>query len=61
VRSRLEPYREQLLAVAVESTFNWYWLLDGLAEIGYPMRLANPSAMKQYEGLKYTDDRHDAR
>jgi transposase len=61
VRARLEPYREELAAVAVESTFNWYWLLDGLAESGYAMRLANPSAMKQYEGLKYTDDRHDAR
>jgi transposase len=61
VRGRLEPYREQLSAVAVESTFNWYWLVDGLSSSGYPMRLANPSAMKRYEGLKYSDDRHDAR
>jgi transposase len=61
VRARLEPYREQLSAVAVESTFNWYWLVDGLSSSGYPMRLANPSAMKRYEGLKYSDDRHDAR
>lgn len=61
VRDRLEPYRAELTAVAVESTFNWYWLLDGLAEAGYPMRLANPAAMKRYEGLKYSDDRHDAR
>lgn len=61
VRARLEPYREQLSAVAVESTFNWYWLVDGLSSSGYPMRLANPSAMQRYEGLKYSDDRHDAR
>lgn len=61
VRARLEPYREQLSAVAVESTFNWYWLVDGLSSAGYPMRLANPAAMKRYEGLKYSDDRHDAR
>jgi transposase len=61
VCGRLEPYREELVAVAVESTSNWYWLVDGLASAGYPMRLANPSAMKQYEGLKYSDDRHDAR
>lgn len=61
VRSRLEPYRDELQAVAVESTFNWYWLVDGLSSSGYPMRLANPSAMKRYEGLKYSDDRHDAR
>jgi transposase len=61
VRHRLEPFREQLGAVAVESTFNWYWLVDGLALAGYPMLLANPSAMKRYDGLKYSDDRHDAR
>jgi len=24
----LEPYRESLVAIAVESTFNWYWLVD---------------------------------
>ena len=26
----LEPYRSTLTAIAVESTFNWYWLVDGL-------------------------------
>jgi transposase len=57
----LEPYREDLEGVAVESTFNWYWLVDGLEEAGYRMHLTNTWAVKQYEGLKYTDDRHDAR
>ncbi len=57
----LEPYREDLEGVAVESTFNWYWLVDGLQEAGYPMHLTNTWAVQQYEGLKYTDDRHDAR
>ena len=57
----LEPYRDELEGVVVESTFNWYWLVDGLAEAGYQMHLANTWACKQYEGLKYTDDRHDAR
>jgi transposase len=47
--------------VVVESTFNWYWLVDGLADAGYRIHLANTWACKQYEGLKYTDDRHDAR
>jgi transposase len=28
---------------------------------GYKVHLANPAAMKQYEGLKYTDDNTDAR
>ena len=45
----------------VESTYNWYWLVDGLMEAGYRLHLANTSAIKQYEGLKYADDNTDAR
>jgi transposase len=57
----LEPFREQLQGIAVESTYNWYWLVDGLMDAGYEaIHLANPCAVKQYEGLKYADDRHDA-
>ena len=56
----LEPYREQLADVVVESTFNWYWLVDGLMEAGFVVRLANTAAIKQYEGLKHTEDRYDA-
>ena len=51
VLSVLEPFREQLdNGVVVESTFNWYWLVDGLNENGYRARLANPAAMQQYDG-----------
>ncbi|KKL68662.1 hypothetical protein LCGC14_2122730 [marine sediment metagenome] len=57
----LEPHREALEGVAVESTFNWYWLVDGLMDAGHRVHLTNTWAVKQYEGLKYTDDRHDAR
>lgn len=57
----LEPHGEQLLGIAVESTRNWYWLVDGLMDAGHRCHLANTSAIQQYEGLKYTDDRHDAR
>lgn len=57
----LEPFREELVGVAVESTFNWYWLVDGLMEADHRLHLVNTAAVKQYEGLKYTDDRHDAR
>jgi transposase len=57
----LEPYRERIEdGVVVESTFNWYWLVDGLNENGYRARLANPAAMEQYNGLKNTDDETDA-
>jgi transposase len=60
VLEALSPYRERLQGIAVESTFNWYWLVDGLQEHGYDVRLVNPLAVKQYDGLKYSDDRHDA-
>ncbi|MBI2202080.1 MAG: transposase, partial [Armatimonadetes bacterium] len=56
----LEPYRPQLKALAVESTFNWYWLVDGLQAAGYPVHLANPAKMEAYSGLKQTDDESDA-
>ena len=57
----LEPFQDQLQGIVVESTFNWYWLIDGLMDADYQgLHLANPSAMKQYEGIKHTDDQHDA-
>lgn len=56
----LEPFRDTLQGVVVESTYNWYWLVDALQEHGYKLHLANPSAIKQYEGLKHTDDKWDA-
>ena len=56
----LEPFNRELVGVVVESTFNWYWLVDLLMEEGYRVHLANPSGMKRYEGLKHCDDTHDA-
>jgi len=61
VLSALAPYRGQVEAIAVESTFNWYWLVDGLMEAGYAVRLVNTVAVKVYEGRKFTGDEHDAR
>jgi transposase len=60
VLKALEPFKQSLKGVVVESTFNWYWLVDGLQDHGYQVHLANPSAMKQYEGLKHTDDQWDS-
>ncbi len=60
IEQALRPYRERLGAVVVESTFNWYWLVDGLKAAGYPMELANTTAIQQYSGLKHTDDESDA-
>jgi transposase len=56
----LEPYRGELAGVVVESTYNWYWLVDGLRAAGYRVLLANPAAMKQYEGIKHRGDESDA-
>jgi transposase len=60
----LEPlsrHQREIEGVVVESTYNWYWLVDGLMEVGYRVHLANPAAIQQYSGLKYTDDHSDAR
>lgn len=56
----LAPYKDRIAQVAVESTYNWYWLVDGLEDAGYPVVLANPARMHQYDGLKHTDDVSDA-
>src|SRR3974390_3850618 len=56
----LAPLKPKLQAMAVESTFNWYWLVDGLRAAGYPIDLANPAKIEQYNGLKHVDDKDDA-
>src|SRR5919206_785489 len=58
---QLAPYHAELKGLVVESTYNWYWLVDGLMETSYRVHLANPAAIQQYNGLKHTDDRSDAR
>jgi transposase len=55
----LQPFKKRLEKIAVESTYNWYWLVDGLQDHGYPVVLANPAAMQQYDGLKHADDKSD--
>jgi len=61
IGAALAPYREGLAGVVVESTYNWYWLVDGLMDAGHRLHLAHPSAIKKYEGLKYSGDFADAR
>ena len=56
----LKPHQKEIVGIVVESTFNWYWLVDGLMDAGYKVHLANPSAIQQYSGLKHVDDKHDA-
>jgi transposase len=54
------PFKERLQTLAVESTYNWYWLVDGLQAQGYPVVLANPAKITQYSGIKHADDKNDA-
>src|SRR6266702_2108990 len=56
----LAPFKQRLEQVAVESTYNWYWLVDGLQALRYPVVLANPAGMEQYSGIKHADDTNDA-
>ena len=61
IRSHLQPFKADVCALVVESTYNWYWLVDGLQDEGFDVRLANTIAIKQYEGIKHTNDASDAR
>ena len=60
VKRILNPFKDRIQGVVVESTYNWYWLVDGLMDAGYKLHLANPAAIKQYEGLKHSDDKADS-
>jgi hypothetical protein len=52
----LAPHRDELAGVVVESTYNWYWLVDGLMTEGYAVKLAHTVAMKRYDGLKHSGE-----
>ena len=56
----LRPRKEDIVGIVVESTYNWYWMVDALMEEGYRVHLANPSQIQKYKGLKHADDEHDA-
>jgi transposase len=57
----MKPWQSELAGVVVESTFNWYWLVDGLKEAGFTVHLAHTTAIKKYAGLKHSGDETDAR
>ena len=57
----IEPWRAELAGIVVESTFNWYWLVDELKSAGFTVHLANTTAIKKYDGLKHSGDEVDAR
>lgn len=61
IKAALRACTGELQGIAVESTYNWYWLVDGLQEAGFAVKLVNTVAVKQYDGLKHTGDFSDAR
>jgi transposase len=60
VNAALDPFWKRIVALGVESTFNWYWFVDGLREQGPNVKLGNPAKMEQYKGIKITNDLTDA-
>lgn len=56
----LFKYRETLVGIAVESTYNWYWLVDGLMANSYKVHLAHPAETSKKSRKKYSDDYRDA-
>jgi transposase len=60
ITATLGPFKEDIVGIVVESTYNWYWLVDLLIGEGYQVHLANPSKVQQYSGLKHGDDERDA-
>lgn len=55
----IQPYKDAL-KIVVESTFNWYWLVDGLQESGYDVCLAHTLGLWMITGAKVKTDRRDA-
>jgi len=52
ILGQLAPHHAEIQGLVVESTYNWYWLVDGLMDADYRVHLANPAAIQQYSGLK---------
>jgi transposase len=60
VLETLRPFAAALEGIVVESTYNWYWLVDSLQQGGYQVHLANTAAIQSYAGQKQTNDWSDA-
>jgi transposase len=55
----LEPFNPHL-KIVVESTFNWYWLVDGLQHLGFDVCLAHTLGLSFITRAKIKTDRRDA-
>lgn len=59
ILGHLQPFREGL-KIVVESTFNWYWLVDGLQDAGCDVTLAHTFGLFVITKAKVKTDRRDA-
>lgn len=59
IKELLAPYKGEL-EIVVESTFNWYWLVDGLQAAGFKVVLAHTLGLRLITGAKVKTDRRDA-
>jgi transposase len=59
IKELLEPYKAEL-EIVVESTFNWYWLVDGLRTAGFKVVLAHTLGLHMITAAKVKTDRRDA-
>jgi transposase len=59
IKQLLAPYKKNL-EIVVESTFNWYWLVDGLQAAGCKVVLAHTLGLHLITAAKVKTDRRDA-
>jgi transposase len=59
IASLLDPFKPYL-QIVVESTFNWYWLVDGLQALGFDVCLAHTLGLSLITHAKVKTDRRDA-
>ncbi|MBI5188889.1 MAG: transposase [Nitrospirae bacterium] len=59
IEALLSPYKRRL-QVVVESTFNWDWIVYGLQDRGYDVKLAHVLGLKAITWSKKKTDKWDA-
>ncbi len=60
LEAAIEPFRGRDMVLAVESTFNWYWLADACDELNVPFVLGHAYGMKAIHGGKTKNDKQDS-
>ena len=59
ISNLLDPFKPDL-KIVVESTFNWYWLVDGLQALDFDVSLAHTLGLSMITQAKVKTDRRDA-